>query len=81
MVHLFAYLNGLKPGELILSLGNTHVYSNHIEALQRQCERTPTAFPTLKIREGTWDIDNLVVDDFIVEGYHPQGALKMEMAV
>jgi len=81
LVALVAHLTGYRPGELILSIGNAHVYLNHIEALQEQLTRTPGDFPTLKIREGITDIDQVSVDDFVISGYSPQGTLKMKMAV
>jgi thymidylate synthase len=81
MTALFAHLTGYKPGELVLSVGNTHVYLNHLEALEEQLKRTPTEFPTLKIREGLSDLDKASVTDFVIEGYKPQGTIKMAMAV
>merc|ERR1719198_606991 len=59
-----AQVCGLKPGEFIHSMGNTHVYLNHIEPLKTQLERTPRPFPVLKINPDVKDIDGFKASDF-----------------
>jgi dihydrofolate reductase/thymidylate synthase len=78
---MIAQCCGLKPGEFIHMLGDTHVYTNHVEPLKTQLERTPRPFPTLKINPAKTDIDSFVFEDFEIEGYNPYPNIKMEMAV
>ena len=78
---MIAQCCGLQPGEFIHMLGDTHVYSNHVEPLKTQLERTPRAFPKLKINPNKTDIDSFVLEDFTLEGYNPYPNIKMEMAV
>lgn len=79
---LIAKMTGLKPGEFIHMLGDTHIYNNHIEPLKKQISRTPRPFPLLEIDyvEGK-PIEEYVFEDFRLIGYHPHKTVKMEMAV
>lgn len=54
---------------------------NHIDALEKQLERQPRPFPTLKIERKICDIDEFKFDDFILEGYDPHPKIAMDMAV
>jgi thymidylate synthase len=76
-----AHVCGLRAGELIHMMGDTHVYLNHVEPLKEQIARTPTSFPKLVIKRPITDIGNWTFDDLDVVGYKPQGPIKMDMAV
>ncbi|CAE7209736.1 THY-2 [Symbiodinium microadriaticum] len=78
---MVAQVCGLKPGEFVHTLGNTHVYQNHVEPLKTQLERTPRPFPVLKINPEVKDIDGFSSSDFQLVGYNPHGKIAMEMAV
>lgn len=78
---LIAHCTGLKPGDFIHVLGDTHVYVNHIDALKQQIERNPRIFPTLKITTDNTNIDNFTMNDFQLSGYNPYPNIKMDMAV
>jgi len=78
---MMAQVCGLKPGEFIHTLGNAHVYQNHVEPLQTQLERTPRPFPVLKVNPEVKDIDGFKASDFELIGYSPLGKIAMEMAV
>lgn len=78
---MMAKVCGLKPGDFIHSMGNTHVYSDHIEPLKTQIERTPRPFPTLKINTENMDIDGFKASDFELVGYNPHPKIAMKMAV
>merc|ERR1711988_1364056 len=54
---MVAQVCGLKPGEFVHTLGNAHVYQNHVEPLKTQLERTPRPFPILKMNPEVKDID------------------------
>lgn len=62
-------------------LGDAHVYNNHIDALEKQLERTPRPFPKFKIARTVSDIDDFKSDDFVIEGYEPHPKISMDMAV
>jgi len=78
---MMAQVCGLKPGESIHNMGNCHVYSNHVEPLKTQLERTPRPFPVLKLNPDVKDIDGFQASDFEVLGYNPHGKIAMDMAV
>jgi len=78
---MIAQVCGLKPGDFVHSLGDTHVYNNHIEPLREQLLRQPTPFPKLEINPAKRDIDDFTFEDFTLIAYHPHGSIKMEMAV
>ena len=81
LTHLMAQVCGLKPGDFIHTIGDAHVYTNHIESLKLQLQRAPRAFPKLVIKNPGLEIDGFVFDDFDVIGYKPHGSIKMKMAV
>ena len=68
---MIAHCCHLKPGDFVHTMGDTHVYSNHVEALKTQLEREPRPFPTLKINPDVRDIDSFKMSDFTIEGYNP----------
>eukprot|EP00928_Gymnodinium_smaydae_P067156 TRINITY_DN500_c0_g1_i2.p1 TRINITY_DN500_c0_g1~~TRINITY_DN500_c0_g1_i2.p1 ORF type:complete len:527 (-),score=137.09 TRINITY_DN500_c0_g1_i2:289-1869(-) len=78
---MMAQVCGLKPGEFVHTLGNAHVYSNHVEPLKTQLDRTPRPFPVLKINPDVKDIDGFQASDFEIVGYNPHKKIEMEMAV
>jgi thymidylate synthase len=80
---MVAHVTGLQPGEFIHCMGDTHIYTNHVDALKEQVQRTPRAFPKLFIRPGTQteSIDAFKVEDFELVGYEPYEKISMKMAV
>lgn len=78
---MIAHCCHLKPAEFIHTMGDTHVYSNHVEALKIQLEREPRPFPTLKINPDVRDIDSFQFSDLTIEGYDPHPKIAMDMAV
>ena len=87
LTHLIAHVTGRKPGELVHTLGDAHVYMNHIEPLQEQLDRTPRPFPKLFIDDNNDNdkkkktIDDFSYKDLHVIGYHPHEKISMKMAV
>ena len=85
LTHILAHVTGLDPGEFIHCMGDTHIYADHVEALQVQCEREPRAFPKIKINrpdlKGKGVVDGFKAEDFEVLGYDPWPAIKMKMSV
>jgi len=78
---LVAKVCDLNPGEFIHTLGDAHVYLNHVEALKLQLERTPRPFPKLKIKSDVKDIENFKFEDLEIVGYDPHPIIKMDMAL
>ncbi|XP_054016074.1 thymidylate synthase [Hylaeus anthracinus] len=78
---MLAHITNLKPGEFVHTMGDCHVYLNHVSALKEQLKRTPKPFPRLKIVRNVQNVDDFVAEDFELLGYEPHGKLSMAMAV
>jgi len=78
---MMAQVCGLKPGEFVHTMGNAHVYQNHVDPLLTQLERTPRPFPVLELNPDIKDIDGFSFSDFKLIGYDPHKKIEMEMAV
>jgi len=78
---LVAKVCDLKPGDFIHSMGDVHVYLNHIDALKQQLERVPRPFPKLKINTDKTDIESFTFEDLQLNGYDPHPSIKMELSV
>ena len=74
-----AKITGLEPGTFAHTIVDAHIYVNHIEGLREQLKRKPGKLPELIIADK--DIDSLEFEDFELRGYHPQEAIKFEVAV
>ncbi|XP_078073177.1 thymidylate synthase [Mustelus asterias] len=81
LTYMIAHITGLKPGDFVHTLGDAHIYKNHIEALKIQLQREPRPFPKLKILRNVENINDFQAEDFKLEGYDPYPTIKMEMAV
>lgn len=81
LTYMIAHVTGLKPGEFIHNMGDTHVYLNHIEPLKEQLKRKPRPFPRLKILRDVADIGDFKFEDFQLIDYNPHPKIQMEMAV
>ena len=78
---MMAQVCGLKAGDFVHSIGDAHVYSNHVDALRTQLQRTPKPFPKLYLNQDVKDVDQFTMSDFTIEGYNPDSTIKMKMAV
>jgi thymidylate synthase len=82
LTHLIAHVTGLYAGEFVHTLGDAHVYCNHVDTLKEQLQRVPRPFPTVSInKDKSDDIDAITSDDIKLSGYKPHGKLPMNMAV
>lgn len=81
LTHLVAHVCGLAAKELVVVLGDAHVYRTHVAALREQVTRTPAPFPTLAIDAAVADIDDCKLGHLTLTGYRPQGGLAMPLAV
>ncbi|KAI8084541.1 thymidylate synthase [Halteromyces radiatus] len=81
LTRMIAHVTKLEPGEFIHTMGDTHVYVDHLDALKEQLTREPRPFPTLTFARQIDSIDDFKYEDFILHDYHPHGKLDMKMSV
>lgn len=81
LMHLIAAICGLVPRKLVVVMGDTHIYAEHVDAVKEQAMREARAAPTLKI-VGTLpdNLYGLTPDNFALEGYNPHATIKAPMA-
>lgn len=81
MTYIFAHLTNLIPDEIIISIGDAHIYKNHITQVKSQLKRTPYTFPKIHIKKRAQkDVEDFKVDDFQIYGYDSHDAIKAPMA-
>ncbi len=78
---MVAQVCGLKLGDFVHTLGDAHIYSNHMEQVHEQLSRTPRALPTMRINPDVKDIFSFKFEDFTLENYDPYPAIKAPVAV
>lgn len=78
---MMAQVTGLKPGEFVHTLGDTHLYLNHLEQAQIQLERTPRPLPRLRLNPDVTSLFDFVYQDFTLLDYDPHPAIKAPVAV
>lgn len=78
---MIAHVTGLQPGEFVHTIGDAHIYSNHVEQVQLQLSRSPRPFPTMKLNPAVKTIDDFQFDDFTLVGYDPHPPIKAPVAV
>lgn len=81
LTHMLAQQCDLDLGEIIISTGDSHIYSNHEEQVNLQLQRQPRALPELKINRKPESIYDYTFEDFDIEGYDPYPAIKAPVAV
>ena len=79
LTHLLAHHCGLEASELIIFIGNCHVYDDHKEALEKQLERIPYLFPKLEIERFRDNIEDYKFEDFNLINYDHYDKINMEM--
>jgi thymidylate synthase len=81
LTHMIAQVCDLKVGELIISTGDTHIYSNHVEQVKEQLAREEYSLPALFLNPEIKNIDKFSMDDILLFDYQSHGTIKADMAV
>ncbi|MCU0840839.1 MAG: thymidylate synthase [Thiobacillaceae bacterium] len=78
---MIAQVSGLRPGDFVHTLGDAHIYLNHLEQVNLQLARQPRTLPTLRLNPEVRDLFAFRYEDFSLEGYDPHPAIKAPVAV
>jgi thymidylate synthase len=78
---MVAQVCGLRPGEFVHALGDTHLYSNHLDQAREQLTREPRKLPVMKLNPAVRNIFDFKYEDFTLEAYDSHPAIKAPVAV
>jgi len=78
---MIAQITGYKPGEFIHTIGDAHIYNNHINQVKLQLTRTPKKLPEMLINKSVTDINNFKFDDFQLINYEAYPHIKGEISI
>jgi thymidylate synthase len=78
---MIAQVSGLELGDFVHTLGDVHIYTNHLDQIKLQLSREPRTLPTMKINPNVTSLYDFKYEDFTLENYHPHKAIKGEVAV
>lgn len=76
-----AQVTGCVPGDFVITLGDAHLYLNHVEQAREQLAREPRVFPRMRLNPEVTDLFEFRYEDFTLEGYDPHPAIRAPIAV
>jgi thymidylate synthase len=79
--YMMAQVCGYEVGELIIALGDAHIYENHIDQVKEQLSRQPLPLPTLELNKDLIDIEKFTMSDITLNNYQSHESIKAPMAV
>lgn len=81
LLQMLAHVTGYEPGDFIHTIGDAHIYSNHMDQVELQLSRMPKQLPIMKIKREVSSIFDFTYDDFELTGYEPHPTIKGDVAV
>ncbi|SFU65198.1 thymidylate synthase [Halomonas korlensis] len=81
LTQMIAQVCGLAPGDFVHTLGDAHLYLNHLEQAERQLTRSPRPSPQLVLEPGVTSLFDFRFEDIAIEGYDPHPSIKAQVAV
>jgi thymidylate synthase len=81
LLQMMAQVTGLQPGEFVHTLGDTHLYLNHLDQARLQLQREPRPLPTMHINPDVKSIFDFRYEDFTLEGYDPHPHIAATVSV
>lgn len=81
LLMMVAQVTGYEPGEFIHTLGDAHLYSNHLKQAELQVSREPRGLPTMRLNPGVKDLFDFTFEDFSLANYDPHPHIKAPIAV
>ncbi|MBL4917649.1 thymidylate synthase [Szabonella alba] len=81
LAQMLAQVTGYRPGHFIHSIGDAHIYSNHMDQVTEQLSRAPRALPVMRLNPDVTDLFAFRYEDFTLDGYDPHPAIRAPVAV
>lgn len=81
LTHMIAQVTGYYAKWLIITLGDAHIYKNHVEQIKEQLKREPRRLPKLHLNPEIKNIDDFTYEDIVINGYDPHGPIKGKLSV
>ncbi|MBO0440945.1 thymidylate synthase [Candidatus Enterococcus ikei] len=81
LTHLIAHETGLQVGDFVHTIGDAHLYTNHVDQMNEQLTRDIRSFPNLKLNQEKQSVFDFEMEDIVIEGYDPHPAIKAPIAV
>ncbi|QIE45149.1 thymidylate synthase [Pseudohalocynthiibacter aestuariivivens] len=81
LLHMLAHVTGYEPGDFVHTLGDAHIYSNHMEQVEKQLARTPKPLPKLRITRDVGSLFDFRYEDFEITDYDPDPGISAPVAV
>lgn len=81
LTEMIAHVCGYDVGSLIISFGDIHIYTNHLDQVEKQLNREPLDLPTLYLSHGVDDINSFTYDDILLSDYNPYSKIQADVSV